>query len=43
VTTHSADLLDQLDPGSERLLVVQARNGVTEIGQNESTSQVARP
>jgi predicted ATPase len=41
VTTHSPDLLDQLDLESDRLLVVQMRDGVTEIGAVDPASREA--
>jgi predicted ATPase len=39
VTTHSADLLDELELESDRLLVVQSRDGVTEIGPIDRASR----
>jgi predicted ATPase len=41
VTTHSPDLLDQVDPDSDRLLVVQARDGDTVIGPIDAASREA--
>ena len=41
VTTHSPDLLDQLDLKTDRLLVVQMRDGVTEIGEVDPASREA--
>ena len=43
VTTHSADFLDQIEPDSDtdRLLVVQSRGGVTEIGRIDPASREA--
>ncbi len=39
VTTHSPDLLDQFDPESDDLLVVQATQGTTEIGPADPASR----
>jgi predicted ATPase len=41
VTTHSPDLLDLLDLDSDRLLVVQIRDGRTEIGRVDRASREA--
>jgi predicted ATPase len=41
VTTHSPDLLDHLDLEHDRLLVVQMRDGVTEIGRVDRASREA--
>jgi predicted ATPase len=41
LTSHSPDLLDKLDPEHERLLVVQATEGETEIGNADSASRDA--
>jgi predicted ATPase len=41
VTTHSPDLLDRLDLDSDRLLVVQIRDGGTEIGRVDRASREA--
>jgi predicted ATPase len=41
VTTHSADLLDRLDPDADRLLVVEMRQGVTVIGSINRASREA--
>lgn len=38
LTTHSPDLLDQLDPGTTELLVAQARQGTTEIASADAAS-----
>ncbi len=41
VTTHSPDLLDQINLESDRLLVAQMRDGVTEIGAVDPASREA--
>jgi predicted ATPase len=41
VTTHSPELLDQLDLASESLLVVQSRQGSTELAQADPASRQA--
>jgi hypothetical protein len=41
VTTQSADLLDENDPATDRLLVVRSRDGVTEIGPIDRVSREA--
>jgi len=41
ITTHSADLLDHIDPSEDRLFVVQSRKGTTEIGSVDQASQKA--
>ena len=41
VTTHSPDLLDQIDPETDRLLAVQMRDGNTEIGPIDRASREA--
>lgn len=41
VTTHSPDLLDQIDPERDRLLVVQASRGETRIGLVDAASRRA--
>ena len=41
LTTHSADLLDHIDPSKDRLFVVQSRRGTTEIGSVDQASQTA--
>jgi predicted ATPase len=41
VTTHSPDLLDSLELESDRLLVVESRDGVTEIGPIDRVSREA--
>jgi predicted ATPase len=38
VTTHSPDLLDQIDLDKDRLLAVQTKEGTTEIGPVDSAS-----
>lgn len=39
VTTHSSDLLDQIDPATDKLLAVQAQEGNTEIGPVDPASR----
>lgn len=41
VTTHSPDLLDQVDPETDHLLAVQVRQGDTEIGPVDAASRDA--
>lgn len=41
LTTHSADLLDHIDPEKDRLFVVQSHKGTTEIGAADQASQQA--
>jgi predicted ATP-dependent endonuclease of OLD family len=41
VTTHSPDLLEQIDSSRERVLVVQARKGTTEIAPLDKASREA--
>lgn len=41
VTTHSPDLVDQIDPEVDKLLAVQATQGRTEIGPMDSASRKA--
>ncbi len=41
VTSHSPDLLDQIDPGVDRLLAVQSKQGNTEIGPVDPASHEA--
>ena len=41
ITTHSPDLLDQVDPEKDRLLAVQVTQGTTEIGLVEPASREA--
>jgi predicted ATPase len=38
ITTHSPDLVDQVDPEKDRLLAVQATKGTTEIGPVDAAS-----
>ena len=43
VTSHSPDLLDQVDPDTDQLLAVQSRQGTTEIGPvNEANREAIR-
>jgi len=41
VTTHGADLLDRFDPEEDHILVVENRNGRTEIGPLDLASRDA--
>lgn len=41
ITTHSADLVDHLDPADDCILVVQASKGTTEVGQIDTASREA--
>ncbi len=41
VTTHSPDLLDRLDFDTDRILVVESRNGQTQIGPIDNASRQA--
>jgi predicted ATPase len=41
VTTHSPDLLDQIDPETDQILVVQTRDGEPEIGPIDPASHEA--
>ena len=41
VTTHSPDLLDRLDFETDRILVVESRNGATQIGPIDNASRQA--
>jgi predicted ATPase len=41
VTTHSPDLIDQIDSANDRLLAVQASEGNTQVGPVDAASQAA--
>jgi predicted ATPase len=41
VTTHSPDLLDQVNPSTDKLLAVQVTQGTTDIGPVDAASQEA--
>ncbi len=41
VTSHSPDLVEQINPDSDTLLAVQSRDGNTEIGPVDAASQAA--
>lgn len=41
VTTHSPDLVEQIDPDTDALLAVQSRRGTTEIGPVDPASREA--
>jgi predicted ATPase len=41
VTTHSPDLIDQINPKQDRLLAVQTAEGTTDIGRVDSASLAA--
>lgn len=41
ITTHSADLMDQLNPDEDRLIAVQSFEGTTQLGSVDKASQDA--
>ncbi len=41
ITTHSADLIDQLNPEEDRLIAVQSLEGTTRLGNVDQPSQAA--